>query len=345
MESNLNIDQVNELIEEIRVSTEDALKKESDISLSPMMTRARKLVKNAIPENFNKVKSSAITMLKGKKLSPKIDEEDPGKRVNITINWIVSILKDLFRKVNNQGELISELMSRLLDLADPKEAINKDCNDKIESLGKSLDDKIVVVEKALVESHETLETDMKIKTEEIEHKCDEIKQRSLKGNLIVSSPRINRGDVVIDTMAVRDRTRDSVREESVTEMVVRLVKLQTGQEIPLQDISACHPIGRKNSHTYILCVANRKPGSAWDVITTGMRRGFSTNHNIYINYQLTDRRISLSKEVKQAKKDNLIKKYSIDSNGKIWVKALNKDIFNEVTSKDSLQKIINDIDN
>ena len=28
-----------------------------DISLSPMMTRARKLVKNAIPENFNKVKS------------------------------------------------------------------------------------------------------------------------------------------------------------------------------------------------------------------------------------------------------------------------------------------------
>ena len=100
----------------------------------------------------------------------------------------------------------------------------------------------------------------------------------------------------MNTLAVRDNNRNSVREESDTEMVVRLVKIKTGQEIPLQDIVACHPIGKnKDSHTYILSVANRKPGSAWDVITTGMRKGFTNTDNICINFQLTHRRIALGR--------------------------------------------------
>ena len=284
METALNIDKVNELIEEIQASTEEAIVNENDSTFSPMMTRAKRLVKNAIPDNFNKVKSSAITMLKGKKLSPKIDEEDPSKKVTITINWIISILKDLFRKVNNQGELIAEMMSKLLDLSEPKETTNEICDLKIQTLEKQFNEKSEVVEKALVESHEALEAQFRAKTYELELHCDETRQRSLKGNLIVSCPRVNRGGVVSDTMAVRDRSRNSVREESVTEMVVRLVKMKTGQAIPLQDISACHPIGRKESNTFILRVTNRKPGSAWDTITTGMRRGFASDDNIYINY-------------------------------------------------------------
>ena len=111
------------------------------------------------------------------------------------------------------------------------------------------------------------------------------------------------------------------------------------------DIVACHRIGKnKDSHSYVLCVANRKPGSAWDTITSDMQKGFSDKSNIFINYQLTHRRIAISKEVKKAKKDNLIKKYSVDANGKIWIKPLNKDIFKEVTSIDNLQKLINNIE-
>ena len=53
MEAALNIDNVNALIEEIQASTEEAIENES--SFSPMMTRAKRLVKNAIPDNFNKV--------------------------------------------------------------------------------------------------------------------------------------------------------------------------------------------------------------------------------------------------------------------------------------------------
>ena len=144
--------------------------------------------------------------------------------------------------------------------------------------------------------------------------------------------------MVAYTLTVRDNASNSVRQESVTEMVVRLVKLKTGQQIPLQDINACHPIGRRESNSFILCVSNRKPGSAWDIITSGMRKGFEGNQNIFISYQLTDRRIALSKEVKLAKKDKLIKKFSIDANGKIWIKPLNKDYFREVTSKKNSSK-------
>ena len=340
MESNLNLDEVNELIALAQASTEDAIEKENSSSFSPMMTRARSLVKNTIPDNFQKVKSSAITLLKGKKLSPKIEEEDPNRRVTITINWIVSLLKDLFKKVNNHSELIADLMNKILEIMEPKETIGNDCSKNHEELAA----KTEVVEKALVESHEALHAEFDMKNKELELKYDEVRQRSLKGNLIISSPQINRNGSVVDTLAVRDNARNSVRKESVTEMVVRLVKLKTGQEIPLQDITACHPIGRKESNSFILCVANRKPGSAWDIITTGMRKGFNDNQNIFISYQLTDRRIALSKEVKLAKKDKLIKKFSIDANGKIWIKPLNKDYFREVTSKENLQKLINDID-
>jgi hypothetical protein len=76
-----------------------------------------------------------------------------------------------------------------------------------------------------------------------------------------------------------------------------------------------------------------------------MRKGeYLSTDNIFINYQLTARRIALSKEVKHARKSKIIQKYSIDANGKIWVKALNKDSFKEVKSKDNLQKLINNID-
>ena len=193
-------------------------------------------MKSTIPDNFQKVKSSAITLLKGKQLSPKIEEDDPNKRVTLTINWIVSLLKDLFKKVNNQSELIADLMNKILDLMEPKETIEKECNKKCEELEKDVSEKTVILEKALVESHEALQAEIErveIKNEQLELKYDEVRQRNLKGNLTVCSPQINRNGSVTETLAVRDKARNSIRPESVTEMVVRLVKLKTGQQIPL----------------------------------------------------------------------------------------------------------------
>merc|ERR1712240_324636 len=146
----------------------------------------------------------------------------------------------------------------------------------------------------------------------------------------------------VNTLAVKEKVTDSLRLETETEMVVRLVKVKTGITIPYEDILACHRIGKnKDTNPFVLSVANRKPGSAWESITGGMRKGFQNDCNIFINYQLTQRRISISKEVKKAKQSHLIQKYSVDSNGKIWIKPLNYDGFKEVTSIQNLQKLIN----
>ena len=59
---------------------------------------------------------------------------------------------------------------------------------------------------------------------------------------------------------------------------------------------------------------------------------------------LTKRRIAISKEVKNAKKSKLIQKYSIDANGKIWIKPINTENYKEVTSINNLQKLINNIE-
>ena len=44
--------------------------------------------------------------------------------------------------------------------------------------------------------------------------------------------------------------------------------------------------------------------------------------NIFINFQLTKQRGEICKEVRRAKKDNVIKSYEIDVNGRIYVREI-----------------------
>ena len=55
MESNLKLEEVNELIALAQASTEEAIEKQNSSFFSPMMTRARSLMKNTIPEKFQNV--------------------------------------------------------------------------------------------------------------------------------------------------------------------------------------------------------------------------------------------------------------------------------------------------
>ena len=72
-------------------------------------------------------------------------------------------------------------------------------------------------------------------------------------------------------------------------------------------------------------------------ILTG--KGFS-DHNIYINFMLTPRRTELCEQVRQATKDRLVAKYSVDQNGKIFVKTLGDNHrFHPVNCVDDLEKL------
>ena len=162
----------------------------------------------------------------------------------------------------------------------------------------------------------------------VEKQVDEARQREMKGTLIVSSP--NRGD--IRSVAVRK----SIYWPDM-DMVLRLVYEKYGVRIPYSDVAASHRFGKKENNTFVLKIWNRKPYSAWEMLTKAMLAGKEVGRkNIFINFMLTAKRIELSKLVRQAKKDNQIQKYSIDQNGKIFVIKTGENDYKEVTCVDDI---------
>ena len=121
------------------------------------------------------------------------------------------------------------------------------------------------------------------------------------------------------------------RKENDMDMVLRLVHMKTGIWIQECDVIACHPLGKRERNTYILCVNNRTPYSGWDIITKGMVTAENnfTWENVFINFQLTKKRGEICKEVRRAKKENLIKNYDINANGRIFIKNLGNDTNNK----------------
>ena len=117
------------------------------------------------------------------------------------------------------------------------------------------------------------------------------------------------------------------RCETDVEMIQRLLELKTGVWVDERDITACHPLGRRERNTYILSINNRTPLSSWDMITRGMmtaENNFS-NANLFLNFQLTKKRGEICKEVRNAKKGNIVQSYEIDMNGRIFVKYVGTD--------------------
>ena len=345
MQSSLNIKAVNDLINMAQKTTAEA-----NEDPSPVLTRARSVLKlGKVAEHASKLKFAVFASLQGKD-SVNVDEsETEAKTIPVVLNWIVSFLKDVVSKVNGQSDLIIDLIDKISGLSESRDTLEAELEKKQKELEAEIKEKSDALEKDMEEKKVAFQMEMEKKCENLEIKYDEVRQRGMKGNLIVSSPERKTGDGRLDSLAFRRQTWDNVensyREENDLEMIVRLVQWKTGVWIPYHEVVACHPFGKKENRTYILSISNRCPGSSWDIITQGMRTGKTfTNYNIFINFQLTDRRIEVSKKVRQAKKDSLIQKYSVDANGKIWIKKLGDEKrFYEVKSIDSLQKIINNI--
>ena len=136
-------------------------------------------------------------------------------------------------------------------------------------------------------------------------------------------------------------------------MCARLIKLKTGVVIPLNDIVACHPLSKRGSDSsYIIRIVNRRSDSAWSILAAGMLTGRNdatksnfTQDNIYLNFQLTKKRSELVQVVRQAKKDNKVKKYGVDQNGRLTVKVKPSSKWEEVKSSSHLQNIITSSNN
>ena len=175
MEATLDIAAVNELLKLAHTTTEDAKKAAS----SPIMTRCKAKLKQTLPEvaeKFNQLTFSAFSKL-GKKSFDVQGSEDPEQTektaVPLIINWIVSLLKDIISKLNDQGDLIGSLISKLGELVDPKEALEAEFKKKHEDLEADFLEKSDSFEKIVRDKQDTMEKEFKLKHENMDKKCDE----------------------------------------------------------------------------------------------------------------------------------------------------------------------------
>ena len=113
-----------------------------------------------------------------------------------------------------------------------------------------------------------------------------------------------------------------------------------GETYPYSDVAACHQFGKAENHSFVLKIWNRNRFSPSDQLAQGMLTGKGfIDQNIYINFMLTPRRTELTKQVRQAKKDREIAKYSVDQNGKIFVKKIDGNRFLPVVCVEDLEKL------
>ena len=316
MANKINTDSVKELFETI---------KNSAIS-SPFISRASKFFEQAEAKGVAEIKVDLVLEEEDE------DIENPGK---VNINGMVNKLVKYFNKM-------------ILTIADHAKTIkfNRDMTEAVKVEVDDLKEKCKVLEELQKKADEVNE--LKVKLEVAEQYSDEIQQRSMKGNLIISSPQRPGKPSLMVPQKKQPNQLGIVEMENATDLCLRLIKEKTGVEVLVSDVSACHKLrGAGVDASYIVRIVNRRPGSAWEVLSAGLLTGKNSStgeafydKNVFINFQLTKKRSSLAKEVRNAKVAGSIVKYGTDQNGKITVRVGPNSGWAEVTSSSSLQAVI-----
>ena len=161
---------------------------------------------------------------------------------------------------------------------------------------------------------------------EVEDELDEVKQRSMKGNLILTSPSNAQFNT---TTLIKSDAELHASNNSFVGHIVELIRQKYGVTVPEHDIQACH---RLPNGSIIIRIWNRRPGSAWDALLTAIKTGAGNRSlNVYLNFHLTHRRNKLMYELRQLKKKKMIAKFYSDENGCLSYKTFNSDQKRKIT--------------
>ena len=289
--------------------------------------------------NFHDAARNKVMEIVGKCKVAKSDDNFK-ETVNTAINCLVKLMNDVIVKVNKQGGLIKEILENMKNQTTDGSS-KEDLRKLEEDLQTKIQKKEEDLQKELKQKTEALEKDFAKKHTDLENYCDEGRQREMKGTIIVSSPQ--RGN--IKTLAVHESGLDHqgyLTGENDLDLVIRMVQKKTGIRFPICDVVACHRIGKKESHSFVLKIGNRQPYSCWDALTYGMMTGTNfSDDNIFINFMLTQKRTEMSKQVRQLRKDRQIQNYSIDQNGKFYIRKVGDDTkFYKVSFMKDIENLI-----
>ena len=170
---------------------------------------------------------------------------------------------------------------------------------------------------------------------------DRQQQHSLVGTFTISSPDLPGKPSLARKEQVRDAQGNTIGLESQLQTTMRMLRASCGLTFPESDIESIYPIGKTRmdktdtspgqSTTWAVKVSNRRPGSVWDQLQTGITTGRVLNHkdqfflkpnsNVYLNNFLTPKRATFLKEViKPARSAGKILNYTVDQWGAIRVR-------------------------
>ena len=154
---------------------------------------------------------------------------------------------------------------------------------------------------------------------------DEIQQRGLKGNIILSSPNKDGKACLIKAPQCLDEENSSVLDHALD-----LVKKKYGVVLPATDVQACHHLpswtkgkkGQPEFKSVLIRVWNRVPGSAWCQLVDRIMQGGDRGTNLYANFQLTSTRSSLVYHLRKLKSEKKIFKFLLTKMVKCFTKAV-----------------------
>ncbi len=161
----------------------------------------------------------------------------------------------------------------------------------------------------------------------LESQVDENSTRLRKGTLICSSSDAN-GNSLLKPIMPKAGPQDpdgkkSNQQCSLEELMKVLDLIEKKYKVKLNsaDISACHWLP---SGSFIIRFTNRGVNSPWHKLIEAMGEGGDRNFNLFLNFNLTRKRLALLSDVRKYKKEKKIEKYDVNQNGQISIRIHKK---------------------
>ena len=157
---------------------------------------------------------------------------------------------------------------------------------------------------------------------EHEDEIDHLKQKNLKGNIIITS-KTQYGDCFV-------KTEGQLRNEnkSLATHVVELVKLKYNQEITVEDIASCFHLKKGG---ILVKFWRKEKGSQFHTLSSKIKSSQGARINLYMNFMLTPKRGELLFQIRTLKREGRISKFYSDEDGYISIKLRNGDNITRVT--------------
>ena len=195
----------------------------------------------------------------------------------------------------NLNSILHQLLSAVNDLTKSVQMSRQQCRE------------LVVNQREVVPA---LEKRIRIAEDEI----DECRQRSLKGNFIITSVANNSRQRVSLIKSDEQLREDG---ESLTEHVDELASKKYDVNINIDEIQACH---RLPNNRVIIRLWKTSHGSSWHKLVQKIKSGMNSGFNVYFNFHLTRRRNNLMYEIRKLKMAGKLFKFYVDENGQISVR-------------------------